>query len=352
MESERNVMETLVSSMESPYSRGVLSVCTCLLALGLVELLVIQRWVKTGQHRLFLMDEQTVSTIRKPLYFQVLVWTTSGALRTIWQDMPLIADIASTLYTIAIVVWALTIGGLISRALLRISENDEHLKFIDEQTVGIFLIGVRILLWTLALYLGFLTWSIDLTGWLASAGALGLVLGLAAKDTLANLIAGLALLADKSYQLGDFIRLEDGQNGKVIRIGMRSTTIITRDGVQIAVPNSLLSNGYVVNTSAGPTTTLRLTSTVSVAYGTNLDLAVKTIFDAVTQVNLLAEREKTNVLVKSLGESGVDIDIHAWIENPSVEEAAQDQILRSAYQALNDANIEIPFNQLDITIKR
>ena len=121
----------------------------------------------------------------------------------------------------AIVIWALTIGGLTSRTLLRISENDEHLKFIDEQTVGIFLIGVRILLWTLALYC-FLTWSIDLTGWLASAGALGLVLGLAAKDTLANLIAGLALHADKSYQLGDFIRLEDGQSGKVVRIGMRS----------------------------------------------------------------------------------------------------------------------------------
>ena len=156
--------------------------------------------------------------------------------------------------TVAIVIWALTIGGLTSRALLRISENDEHLKFIDEQTVGIFLIGVRILLWTLALYLGFLTWSIDLTGWLASAGALGLVLGLAAKDTLANLIAGLALLA-KILSAGGFIRLEDGQSGKVVRIGMRSTTIITRDGVQM-IPNSLLSNGYVVNTSAGPTRTL------------------------------------------------------------------------------------------------
>ena len=345
-------METLVTSLESPYSRGVLSICTCLLALGLVELLVIQRWVKTGQHRLLLMDEQTVSTIRKPLYFQVLVWTTSGAMRAIWQDIPLVADVASTLYTLAIIIWALTIGGLASRALLRISENDEHLKFIDEQTVGIFLIAVRILLWTLALYLGFLTWSIDLTGWLASAGALGLVLGLAAKDTLANLIAGLALLADKSYQLGDFIRIEDGQSGKVVRIGMRSTTIITRDGVQIAIPNSLLSNGYVVNTSAGPTTALRVTSTVSVAYGTNLDLAVQTILDAIAKVTLLAEKDKTSVLVKSLGESGIDIDIHVWIVNPSIEEAARDAILRSAYQALNAANIEIPFNQLDVTIKR
>ena len=81
--------------------------------------------------------------------------------------------------------------------------------------------------------------------------------------------------------------------------------IITRDGVQIG-PNSLLSNGYVVNTSAGPTTTLRVTSTVSVAYGTDLDLAVQTILDAVTKVTLLPTKIKP-VLVKSLGESGIDI---------------------------------------------
>jgi MscS family membrane protein len=119
----------------------------------------------------------------------------------------------------------------------------------------------------LGLYFIFLTCKIDMTAWLASAG----VVGIAAKDTLANLFPGVFILADSPYEIGDYIVIDSGERGKVTHIGLRSTRILTRDDLEITVPNSLIANGKIINESKGQHVKSRILLAVSVAYGSDID---------------------------------------------------------------------------------
>jgi len=93
-------------------------------------------------------------------------------------------------------------------------------------------------------------WRVDATPLLASAGIIGLVLGIAARDTLGNFFSGISLYLDKTYKLGDVIELESGERGTVIDMSIRSTTILTRDNIAITVPNGQMNAEPVINESA------------------------------------------------------------------------------------------------------
>ena len=87
--------------------------------------------------------------------------------------------------------------------------------------------GIKLLLLGLFVYFFFLIWGINATAWVASAGILGIVVGFAARDTLANLISGVSIVADAPYKIGDYIVLDTGERGLVVSLGIRSTTGLT-----------------------------------------------------------------------------------------------------------------------------
>ena len=82
---------------------------------------------------------------------------------------------------------------------------------------------------------------------LASLGIAGLALSLALRDTLANVFGGIALIMDKNFKVGDTVKLESGESGKVLDIGLRSTKIRTWDNEVIIMPNGLLANAKTIN---------------------------------------------------------------------------------------------------------
>ncbi len=84
---------------------------------------------------------------------------------------------------------------------------------------------------------------------MASAGIMGIIVGLAARDTLANFFGSLSLYLDGTYAVGDFVVLESGERGRVEDISVRSTVIRTRDDILVTVPNSELNSAAIVNES-------------------------------------------------------------------------------------------------------
>ena len=87
-----------------------------------------------------------------------------------------------------------------------------------------------------------LIWGINPTAWLASAGVIGIAVGFAAKDSLANLFSGIFIVADAPFKIGDYIVLDSGERGAVTHLGMRSTRLLTRDDVEITIPNAVIAN--------------------------------------------------------------------------------------------------------------
>lgn len=148
-----------------------------------------------------------------------------------------------------------------------------------------------------------------MTAFIASLGVMGLAVGFAAKDTIANLFAGVFILADQPYKIGDYIVLDSGERGKVRHIGIRSTRILTRSDVEITIPNSIMGNTKITNESGGPVKKTRVFIDVGVAYGSNLEKVEKVILKALEKVENIEKDPEPQVRFKVLGASSLDLQV-------------------------------------------
>jgi len=161
-----------------------------------------------------------------------------------------------------------------------LSSDPERYKLFTPRTRPLFQMILKIFVIIGAIYIVLLVWNQDVTAWLASAGIIGIAIGFAAKDTLANFFSGIFILADAPYKIGDYIVLVDGTRGRITDIGIRSTRMLTRDDVEIIVPNAVIGNSQVVNQSGGPYEMFRLRVPFSVAYGSDITLGHSARFSA------------------------------------------------------------------------
>ena len=152
----------------------------------------------------------------------------------------------NVLETMAIFVWYRTLGDLNNLIVGAIHKSPTS-KLAESGMLSLLHNVLKVVLVALAIYFMFLAWNIDVTAWLASAGIVGLALSFAAKDTLSNLFAGVSIVMDAPYKTGDYIILDSGERGVVTEIGLRSTRILTRDDIEITVPNGIIGNSTIIN---------------------------------------------------------------------------------------------------------
>ena len=201
-----------------------------------------------------------------------------------------------------------------------------------------------LLVWNLSEYMG-----VSFTAVFASAGIAGIALALAARETLANFFGGISILMDRPFKTGDYILLESGERGMVVNVGMRSTRLLTRDDVQIAIPNSIITNTKVVNESA-PQPRFRIRIKVGVAYGSDID-RVEQILLAVTAENQLVSRTpEPRVRFRAFGDSALDFELLCWARSPHDKGRLIHELNQAIYKTFKAAGIEIPFPQRDVHV--
>jgi small-conductance mechanosensitive channel len=181
----------------------------------------------------------------------------------------------------------------------------------------------------------------------------GIAVGFAAQDTLSNLIAGIVILADGIYKVGDFIVLDEpGElRGKVTRIGMRSTRILTLDNVEITVPNALIGKSKIINEVGGPHVRQRIHIDVSVAYGSDIDKVFAVLGTCADGVPGVCEFPTPQVRFREFGGSGLEFELLAWVNEPANREFVVSDLNARIYKAFGAADIEIPYSKHDVYIK-
>ena len=192
-----------------------------------------------------------------------------------------------------------------------------------------------------------------MTAWLASAGIIGIAVGFAAKDTLANLFSGVFIMADTPYKIGDYIVLDDGTGlrGKVTSIGIRSTRLLTRDDVEVTIPNAIMGNSKVVNESGGPYPKYRIRVSVGVAYGVDID-EVKTILLSIAQeTSEVCNDPEPRVRFRTFGASSLDFELLCWVDNPELRGRVIDTLNSTIYKKFLEQGVEIPYSKQDLYIK-
>lgn len=297
------------------------------------------------------IDDQILALFQGPIMLSIIVfatlqglehWGIEGRLRT------LIFGLSITLVVVSWMSASLRFAGALID-WFGTGENPHRL--VQPKTKPLFLFVYKSLVVAFAAYFVILAWGQDLSAWLASAGIAGIAIGLASKDTLANFISGIFIIADSPFKIGDFIVIDNGDRGRVTHIGIRSTRLLTPDDVEIIIPNAIMGNSTIINQSGGPYEKFRLRVPVSVAYGSDID-RVREVLIQVTDAEPRVEAfPKARIRFRELGDSGLLFEILVWVKEPVMQEEMRDVILTGAYNALNQANIPIPFPQMDVYIK-
>ena len=297
---------------------------------------VVRSLGEGGSIRTVFFEEITL-----PLYVSVFLWGVLESLALVELELA-VGGVHNVILTVILVVWTragLRIG---NRSLSRLKDRDESYEFAP-MLKNIWSVAVVSIAFVSLLSI----WEIDVTPLLASAGVLGIVIGFAARDAVANFIGGIALYFDDTYKLGDFIVLESGEKGTVVDIGLRSTTVLTRDRVMVAVPNSVLNSSQVINESA-PQRYKRVRVPVQVAYGSDID-TVESILDSVGEdLDHVIDTPSHEVRFREFGDSGLKYEFRGFIPHPAREPRAIHRINREIYHRFDENDVEIPYPQRNL----
>ena len=296
-------------------------------------------------------DNQLIDLLHGPIYTSVILLGLGLAANRLGLDDPFKFFVYAGLQSIAYVVWTVLLLRVTRLVLGHIARNDRHINILHQQTLPLFENIANIAIFVFAIYIIFSTWHIDMTAWLASAGIVGIAVGFAAKDTLANLFSGVFILADAPYKIGDFVVLDSGERGEITHIGIRSTRLLTRDDVEVTVPNSVMGNTKIINESGGPAEKYRIRISVGVAYGSDIDKVREILMNIALREEAVCEDPEPRVRFRTFGASGLDFELLCWIDQPVLRGRMIDALNCQVYKRFNEEEIEIPYSKQDLYIK-
>lgn len=192
--------------------------------------------------------------------------------------------------------------------------------------------------------------GIEVSALIASLGIASLAVALAAQDTLGNMFAGLSIMVDQPFAVGDRVEILDINTwGDVQEIGLRSTRILTRDNRTVTIPNSIIGQGLVVNYSL-PEEKYRVETHLGIAYGTDVEKARQIMVEAIRKENWVMKEERIEALFMEFGDSALIFRVRCWINHYVETRRIIDKMNTALYNALNEANIAIPFPQRELNL--
>ncbi len=179
----------------------------------------------------------------------------------------------------------------------------------------------------------------------------GLVIGLGARDVIADAISGLIILMDQPYRVGDIIATEElGTWGEVVDIGTRTTRILTRDKRTAIVPNSRIGARQVINYTF-PEPNYRAYIEIPVAYGSDFDQVRRVASDAVRGIEGILPDQPVDVLFLDYGLSSRVMRVRWWINDMYRERPTISQVNEALEIAFDEVGIEMPVTTRDLIVK-
>jgi small conductance mechanosensitive channel len=249
-------------------------------------------------------------------------------------------------FVLAVLIWIIGLFAikmvikLVDKGMQRSKMEITLRKFI----ISLINFGLKILLFvTVATIVG-----IKMTAFVTLIGAMGLAFGLALQGSLANFAGGVLINILKPYKIGDFIET-GGIMGTVKEISIFNTILNTPDNKRIILPNSNVSNNNITNFSSEETR--RVDLSFGVAYDTNTDRAIQIINDVIADHKYILRDPQPFVRIGNFGASSIDITVRVWGNSANYWDIHFD-LLEQVKAAFDKAGIEIPFDQVDVNLKK
>lgn len=229
--------------------------------------------------------------------------------------------------------------------LFNIKKKDDLVvdKSLKSFIKSILNVGVHAFLITICL----LIMGVKESSLLAFFGTLGIGVGLALKDNLSNFAGGIIILLFKTYKVGDEVNISD-EMGYIDDIDIFSTTIKTHNNDLVMIPNGMIISNKVINYTKTPIR--RLKFIIGIAYDADIDVARKALEDLLRENPLVLKKPAAYSHVDSYGDSSINIALKGWTSNENYWTVYK-ETMNGIKKALDNVNVEIPFPQIDISIK-
>jgi len=338
-------------ALSNPIILSVLIILGAVIAAKITDMIftrIFKRIVNKTQTN---FDDRILQLLHRPIFYSILFIGFSVAVKT--AELPNYIDYAlvGIFKTSTILIWLFVVMKVLILSMEWASQKTSN-PLLQQKTLPLFNNLGKIAIGLFGIYFIFLSWDININGILASAGVLGVVLGLAAKDTVANFFAGIFLMADSPFKEGDYILLDTGERGYVKQMGIRSTRFMTRDDIEITIPNSVIAASKIVNESGGPGETERVRITLHVAYESNIDdVKALLISIALGNENVLKAPEP-RVRFREFGDHGLKLQLLFWIHKPEIRGRTVDAVNTEIYKQFSQNNISIPYPTMKVILPR
>ena len=336
---------------DNPYLQSLVIVVVSIVAAFVVDLVITRAVKRLAARTRTTLDDQLIAWSHRPIFLTVLISGLVIAIRRLAAQPLLEKVLVGSLKTVIVLLWfgfVWKASGLVFETLGRLGGRK---NLVQPRTVHLFQNVAKIIALGAAVYIVLTLWSVDISPLLGAAGIAGIAIGFAAKDTLANVISGVFILADAPYEIGDFIILDSGERGRVTQIGLRTTRLLTRDDIEITLPNAVIANSKIINETGGPWEKERVRLKVGVAYGSDIDRVQEVLLDVARGHDEIIEEPAPRVRFRAFGESSLDFELLCWIGEPVLRGRLLHDLHCEVYKRFAEDGIEIPFPQRDVHLR-
>ena len=363
VEELQSLPESLATTEERLLASVGLVVLAALLVLVVLPALVrglsrgVNRYVLPAQARVIfaVVNEYipaTMSAILLRTSQLLLVFWVGVSLLAIWGLVELARSVlafvvASTpvlgnlAVTVGILVVAYVTMHVLDQAIHEFGEEAERITDHQEE-IMCRLSNVAVIAVTIVTFLGI--WGINLSGVFVGAGFLGIIIGLAARQTLGAILAGFVLMSSRPFAIGDWVEIADHE-GIITQITMMNTQLQNLEGETVVIPNDVVIDEPMRNLSCQDR--IQLTVDVGVDYETDLDAAERAASEAIAALDVVAENPSPQVVATAFDDSAVLLELQFWIEEPVPQRRleATRAVVHAVKSRFEDEGIEIPFPQ-------
>lgn len=182
---------------------------------------------------------------------------------------------------------------------------------------------------------------------LAGLGVVGIALGFAAQDSVANMISGFLIFWDKPFRVGDFVSVQD-QYGRVAEITLRTTRVRTPSNSYVVIPNRKVIESTLVNHSKHGG--IRVDVPLAIAPGERVQEAREVLLDAAAGVDGVVAEPAADVVVRGLSAAGVDLLVRVWIDDAALERPVFYRVTEACKEALDREGVQVPSSQIQLLL--
>lgn len=268
-------------------------------------------------------------------------------IRSLWESIRLWfnEESVSLLFSVVGILLILIVGKILIVVLRKLMGRVfSKSRKINELMAKFLLKIVSVIGWTFVFLIVLTQMGVDPAPILAGLGVTGFILGFAFQETIGNLLAGVMIVLNAPFRIGDYVEV-GSMNGTVRDMDMMSVTLATPDNKRVIMANKLIWGQAIVNYSY--TDTRRVEMGVSIAYDSDVGKAKEILWDIINSYPEVLRQPAPVIEVNKLNDSSVDLVVRPWTK-PADYWTVYFRFQQEVLEKFRTAQVEIPFPQLDV----